>query len=155
MAHMKKRAWKLSSAALAGEKKSLQFGAGRWCPNPWCMVFNTKGGCICIYIYIYIYMFSILYINIHMYMCMCFVVCINVCMYVYKVEYQSGISNNVSIIYVQSWRYMTNHFMRIWPLWGRNGNGGMYILYNWNQNTNNTMMSYTPDILLLERKQIW
>ena len=64
MAHMKKRAWKLSSAALAGEKKSLQFGAGRWCPNPWCMVFNTKGGCICIYIYIRIYIYTYIYIYV-------------------------------------------------------------------------------------------
>ena len=154
MAHMKKCAWKLSSAALAGEKKSLPVSMvhGALMHGAWCLILRGVA-------YIYIYVQYIIYKYPHVYVYVCFVVCINVCIYVYKVEYQSEISNNVSIIYVQSWRYMTNHFMRIWPLWGRNGNVGMYIYiyiyYNWNQNTNNTMMSYIPDILLLERKQIW
>ena len=33
-----------------------------------------------------------------------FLVRINVCMYVYKVDCQSGISNNVSMVYAQPWR---------------------------------------------------
>ena len=100
----------LCSFGRGKEEPPSQHGA--WCPNAWCMVFNTKGGCI----YIYIYVQYIIYKYPHVYVYVCFVVCINVCIYVYKVEYQSEISNNVSIIYVQSWRYMTNHFMRIWPL---------------------------------------